>query len=185
MPEDKSSPQQARDRRGKQQEDDGITNKQYEKLWHSRKAPRNERIFLVESSGGWRELAKHPSKPRRDFRRRRFGRGFAANHEHQEHFRRHRRQRRRRHGQIHPGQQLDGNGRISVLKLGLACLVLFQYSVLVSSLAKRAKSVIRDLDPTNELRYLRMRSRKHEVSERKQSCSAISASFHPGVDRSR
>ena len=40
----------------------------------------------------------------------------------------------------------------------------FQYSVLISSLAKRAKSIVRDLDPTNELRYLRIRSRKHEVS---------------------
>ena len=40
----------------------------------------------------------------------------------------------------------------------------FQYSVLISSLAKRAKSIVRDLDPTNELRYLRIRSRKHEVN---------------------
>ena len=44
------------------------------------------------------------------------------------------------------------------------CLTLFQYSVLISSLAKRAKSIVRDLDPTNELRYLRIRSRKHEVT---------------------
>ena len=39
----------------------------------------------------------------------------------------------------------------------------FQYSVLISSLAKRAKSIVRDLDPTNELTYLRVKSRKHEV----------------------
>ena len=44
-------------------------------------------------------------------------------------------------------------------------VTLFQYSVLISSLAKRAKSIVRDLDPTNELRYLRIRSRKHEVSD--------------------
>ena len=37
------------------------------------------------------------------------------------------------------------------------------YSVLVSSLAKRAKSIVRDLDPTNELTYLRIKSKKHEV----------------------
>ncbi|TRY78296.1 hypothetical protein TCAL_06897 [Tigriopus californicus] len=37
------------------------------------------------------------------------------------------------------------------------------YSVLVSSLATRAKSIIRDLDPTNELTYLRIKSKKHEV----------------------
>ncbi len=41
--------------------------------------------------------------------------------------------------------------------------MLFQYSVLISSLAKRAKSIVRDLDPTNELTYLRVKSRKHEV----------------------
>ena len=35
--------------------------------------------------------------------------------------------------------------------------------MLVSSLAKRAKSIVRDLDPTNELTYLRIKSRKHEV----------------------
>ena len=39
----------------------------------------------------------------------------------------------------------------------------FQYSVLISSLAKRAKSTVRDLDPTNELTYLRIKSKKHEV----------------------
>lgn len=39
----------------------------------------------------------------------------------------------------------------------------FQYSVLISSLSKRAKSIVRDLDPTNELTYLRIKSRKHEV----------------------
>ena len=40
---------------------------------------------------------------------------------------------------------------------------LFQYSVLVSQLSERAKSIVRDLDPANELTYLRIRSKKHEV----------------------
>ena len=38
-----------------------------------------------------------------------------------------------------------------------------QYSVLVSQLSERAKSIVRDLDPANELTYLRIRSKKHEV----------------------
>ena len=38
-----------------------------------------------------------------------------------------------------------------------------QYSVLVSQLSDRAKSIVRDLDPSNELTYLRIKSRKHEV----------------------
>ena len=41
--------------------------------------------------------------------------------------------------------------------------VSFQYSVLVSQLSERAKSIVRDLDPANELTYLRIRSKKHEV----------------------
>jgi len=35
--------------------------------------------------------------------------------------------------------------------------------VLVSQLSERAKSIVRDLDPANELTYLRIRSKKHEV----------------------
>ena len=44
-----------------------------------------------------------------------------------------------------------------------AFLTIFQYSVLVSQLSERAKSIVRDLDPANELTYLRIRSKKHEV----------------------
>ena len=40
---------------------------------------------------------------------------------------------------------------------------VLQYSVLVSQLSERAKSIVRDLDPANELTYLRIRSKKHEV----------------------
>ena len=39
----------------------------------------------------------------------------------------------------------------------------FQYSVLISQLSERAKSIVRDLDPANELTYLRIKSRKHEI----------------------
>lgn len=38
-----------------------------------------------------------------------------------------------------------------------------QYSVLISQLSERAKSIVRDLDPANELTYLRIKSRKHEI----------------------
>ena len=41
--------------------------------------------------------------------------------------------------------------------------MIFQYSVLVSQLSERAKSIVRDLDPSNELTYLRIKSKKHEV----------------------
>ena len=38
-----------------------------------------------------------------------------------------------------------------------------QYSVMVSKLCERANAIVRDLDPSNELTYLRLRSKKHEV----------------------
>ena len=38
-----------------------------------------------------------------------------------------------------------------------------QYQNLVSHLAFAAKSVVRDLDPTNEMTFLRARSASHEV----------------------
>ena len=38
-----------------------------------------------------------------------------------------------------------------------------QYSVMVSKLSERANAIVRDLDPSNELTYLRLRSKKHEV----------------------
>ncbi len=52
-----------------------------------------------------------------------------------------------------------------LMSLSPPCLLsaFFQYSVLISSLSKRARSIVRDLDPTNELTYLRLKSRKHEV----------------------
>nr|CAD7423211.1 unnamed protein product [Timema monikensis] len=38
-----------------------------------------------------------------------------------------------------------------------------QYSGLISQLSDRARSVVRDLDPTNDLTFLRIRSKKHEI----------------------
>ncbi|XP_011496280.1 PREDICTED: dynein light chain roadblock-type 2 isoform X1 [Ceratosolen solmsi marchali] len=38
-----------------------------------------------------------------------------------------------------------------------------QYSGLISQLSDKARSVIRDLDPTNDLTFLRIRSKKHEI----------------------
>lgn len=38
-----------------------------------------------------------------------------------------------------------------------------QYAYLVSSLAAKARHCIRDLDPTNDLSFLRIRSKKNEI----------------------
>jgi len=38
-----------------------------------------------------------------------------------------------------------------------------QYSAEISQLAERAKCMVRDLDPTNSLTFVRIASRKHEV----------------------
>merc|ERR1712125_206798 len=38
-----------------------------------------------------------------------------------------------------------------------------QYSALISQLASKARSVVRDLDPQNDLTFLRIRSKKHEI----------------------
>ena len=40
-----------------------------------------------------------------------------------------------------------------------------QYGALVGQLADTARSVVRDLDPTNQLMFLRMQSVKHEGGE--------------------
>ncbi len=49
------------------------------------------------------------------------------------------------------------------LKFRFVFVFVFKYSVLVSQLSDRAKSIVRDLDPSNELTYLRIKSKKHEV----------------------
>ncbi|XP_034937071.1 dynein light chain roadblock-type 2 [Chelonus insularis] len=38
-----------------------------------------------------------------------------------------------------------------------------QYAGLISQLSDRARAVVRDLDPTNDLTFLRIRSKKHEI----------------------
>ena len=38
-----------------------------------------------------------------------------------------------------------------------------QYGGMVADLAAHARSIVRDLDPTNELTFLRVKSHKHEV----------------------
>ncbi|XP_037951473.1 dynein light chain roadblock-type 2 [Teleopsis dalmanni] len=38
-----------------------------------------------------------------------------------------------------------------------------QYAGLISLLAEKARGVVRDLDPSNDLTFLRLRSKKHEI----------------------
>lgn len=38
-----------------------------------------------------------------------------------------------------------------------------QYAGLISNLTDKARSVVRDLDPTNDLTFLRVKSKKHEI----------------------
>ncbi|XP_014240457.1 dynein light chain roadblock-type 2 [Cimex lectularius] len=38
-----------------------------------------------------------------------------------------------------------------------------QYAALITQLCEKARSAVRDLDPTNDLTFLRMRSKKHEI----------------------
>ena len=38
-----------------------------------------------------------------------------------------------------------------------------QYAGLIGQLSDKARSVVRDLDPTNDLAFLRIRTKKHEI----------------------
>ena len=38
-----------------------------------------------------------------------------------------------------------------------------QYAGLIHELAIKARSTVRDIDPTNDLTFLRIRSKKHEI----------------------
>ncbi|CAG0884051.1 unnamed protein product [Darwinula stevensoni] len=38
-----------------------------------------------------------------------------------------------------------------------------QYAALIGQLTEKARSTVRDLDPTNELTFFRVRSKKHEI----------------------
>ena len=42
--------------------------------------------------------------------------------------------------------------------------IIIQYGGMVSDLAETARSIVRDLDPTNQLTFLRVKSVKHEVN---------------------
>ncbi|CAF4839392.1 dynein light chain roadblock-type 2 [Pieris napi] len=55
------------------------------------------------------------------------------------------------------------NGEGIPIKSTLDNHVSVQYAGLLSSLVDKAKSVVRDLDPTNDLTFLRIRSKKSEV----------------------
>jgi dynein light chain roadblock-type len=39
----------------------------------------------------------------------------------------------------------------------------FKYAASITQLAAKAKSVVRDLDPQNDLTFLRIRSKRHEI----------------------
>ena len=45
----------------------------------------------------------------------------------------------------------------------LIFLLFLQYSGLISYFAERAKATVQSMDPTNELLYLRVTSRRHEI----------------------
>ncbi|KAL5039859.1 Dynein light chain roadblock-type 2 [Batrachochytrium dendrobatidis] len=51
----------------------------------------------------------------------------------------------------------------SVIRSTLDNIQTPQISTLVVQLAARGKSVVRDLDPEDELTFLRIRSKKHEI----------------------
>lgn len=46
---------------------------------------------------------------------------------------------------------------------GMSQALAEQYTHAMSQLAFKARSVVRDLNPKNELRYLRIRAKRHEV----------------------
>ncbi|KAJ3208694.1 Dynein light chain roadblock-type 2 [Dinochytrium kinnereticum] len=51
----------------------------------------------------------------------------------------------------------------SVIRSTLDNIQTQQYSTLVTQLAAKGKGVVRDLDPEDDLTFLRIRSKKHEI----------------------
>mmetsp|Transcript_25879 Transcript_25879/g.31397 ORF Transcript_25879/g.31397 Transcript_25879/m.31397 type:complete len:100 (+) Transcript_25879:189-488(+) len=49
------------------------------------------------------------------------------------------------------------------IRTTLSSGVTVQYAALVTHMASKARSVVRTLDPQNELQFLRIRSKKHEI----------------------
>jgi hypothetical protein len=45
----------------------------------------------------------------------------------------------------------------------VSCRCLCRYAEQVALLAAKARSVVRDLDPTNDLTFMRIRSKRHET----------------------
>lgn len=64
-------------------------------------------------------------------------------------------------------QQLNANLLVAFsgipIKTTMDNTTTVQYAGLISSLADKARSVVRDLDPSNDLTFLRIRSKKHEI----------------------
>ena len=48
-----------------------------------------------------------------------------------------------------------------------------QYAGLISQLADKARSVVRELDPTNDMTFFRIRSKKHEIMVAPGICSSF------------
>ncbi|KAI9197415.1 uncharacterized protein BJ171DRAFT_520213 [Polychytrium aggregatum] len=67
--------------------------------------------------------------------------------------------------QAHKGVQgiVIANHEGSVIRSTLDNIQTQQYSTLVTQLASKAKGVVRDLDPEDDLTFLRIRSKKHEI----------------------
>ena len=59
-----------------------------------------------------------------------------------------------------------------------------QYSALISQLAAKARSVVRDLDPQNDLTFLRIRSKKHEIMVSPDKDFILIVIQDPNVDQS-
>jgi hypothetical protein len=49
------------------------------------------------------------------------------------------------------------------IRSNLDASITQQYAALIKSLSDKARSTIREIDPTNELVFFRMRTKKHEI----------------------
>merc|ERR1712062_16604 len=60
------------------------------------------------------------------------------------------------------GMMIVNNDGIAV-RSNMDATITNQYCAVISRLADQARSTIRDLDPTNDITFLRLRSKKNEV----------------------
>ncbi|KAG4088409.1 hypothetical protein H8356DRAFT_1315378 [Neocallimastix lanati (nom. inval.)] len=67
--------------------------------------------------------------------------------------------------QAHKGVQgiVIVNHEGSVVKSTLDNIQTQQYSTLITQLTEKAQNVVRDIDPEDNLTFLRLRSKKHEI----------------------